>query len=243
MQLVGNFLSAREVVNLNEGVIDELKVDPLPLQPGGQPVVAVHAELQAERGPGGHAQMAESELRVDEIEVVVQTPAAVGLQEGLAGGFVVPRFERGAALHRAEDVHESGLASPFGEDLLDAVLLAKGIDVTDELDLQPVLLRHGFGVLPDLVPQGLGELREVEDSHLAPVELPGERPGMSDVRERSHDEDPVKARKHAAKAVRVSIDERGHGVSGWRSGARVPPQFPLPTRPSSSPCLVPACPG
>lgn len=97
--------------------------------------------------------MTQPELGVDEVEVVVQAAAAVGLDERLVRALVVPRLERRAALHGAEDVDEPGLRAPLGDDLLDPVLLAERLDVADELDREAVLVGHTLGVLTDRLTQ------------------------------------------------------------------------------------------
>jgi hypothetical protein len=70
-------LGEREVIDADEGVVHELIANPEPLQARGQPVVAVEAEVEAERSPGGYAQVAQAQVRVDEVEVVVEAFAAV----------------------------------------------------------------------------------------------------------------------------------------------------------------------
>jgi hypothetical protein len=57
-----------------------------------------------------------------------------------------------------------------GQDLLDPVFLPH-IAFAEELDLDPVLGRQPFGVLAQLVPDGLGEARIVEDLDLVFVQV------------------------------------------------------------------------
>lgn len=65
MKRIGERLGRGEVIDGDERVVDEREANPFALQPGGQPVVAVHAELEAEGSPGRDSQVAESELTVD----------------------------------------------------------------------------------------------------------------------------------------------------------------------------------
>src|SRR5829696_6719911 len=155
--------------------------------------------------------MTEAKVWVDEVEVVVEALAAVGLEEGIPGVLVVPRLERGAGLHGAEDVHQAGSGAALGEDLLDAVLLAEGTNPSDELDGEAVLLRQSLRVLTDDITQWLGEPGEVEDPDVASVQLSRKRLGVADVGERAHDEDAVEAREHAADAGGVTIGQHGNG--------------------------------
>ena len=53
--------------------------------------MAIEVKLQPEGTPGGDAQIAEPESRsIDEIEIITQAFPTIGLQEGLAGGLIIP---------------------------------------------------------------------------------------------------------------------------------------------------------
>ena len=60
------------VADLGKGVVEKPEGDALGAELVGQPGMSVAIELQPERHPGGHAQVAEPELGVDEVEIVVQ---------------------------------------------------------------------------------------------------------------------------------------------------------------------------
>ena len=82
MELIGREairkgLCARPIIDVQEGVVGEGETDPGGGQLAGQPAMAVAIELQAERTPGRHAQIDQAQLRVHEVEVVMQTFAAV----------------------------------------------------------------------------------------------------------------------------------------------------------------------
>ena len=49
-------------------------------------MMSVEIDLQSEGKPGGNADAAQSQLFVDEIEVVMQALAVIGTQTGLARG-------------------------------------------------------------------------------------------------------------------------------------------------------------
>ena len=71
------------VADTDERVVRHGERDAFRRQPPGQPTVAIAIELQPERCPGGDAQIDQAQVRIHEIEVVVQTFAGVGTQEGL----------------------------------------------------------------------------------------------------------------------------------------------------------------
>ena len=208
-QIVGELLRSVEVGDAHEGVVEKLIVDALLGELSRQPVVAVEVDLQPEGAPGGDADVAEPELLVDEIEVVVQALARVGLQEGAMGVLVVPGLVRGAGLHGREDVHEAGVIAALGQHLLDAVLLS-GCGAAHELDLHPVLLRDALRVVANLVTQRLGPARVVEDADVVRRQVARHAVGEAQAGQRSLHHDPIPAVKDPCDLVGVPIEKRGH---------------------------------
>jgi hypothetical protein len=137
--------------------------------------------------------VAEPEVGIDEVEIVVGALAAVGPEERRSGPLVVPGLEGGAGFQGLEDVHEARMRAALGQDLLDAVLLSEGADPPDELDGESVFLRQALRVRADGVTEGLGESGEVEDLYVAPVQLTGKRLWVADVRQRASDQNAVEA--------------------------------------------------
>jgi hypothetical protein len=72
-------------------------------------------------------------------EVVLVGLATVRPQARNAGLLVVPRPIRRTELHGREDVNQSRMGASLGQDLPDAVLLAKSLRPLDVLDLDPFL--------------------------------------------------------------------------------------------------------
>jgi hypothetical protein len=217
-------------------------------------VVAVEVELEAERSPCRHAQVAQAELLVDEVEVVVNALPVVGLEEVPSGLLVVPWLERQTGFESGEDVDESRPSPALGEDLLDPVLLPEGL-LADELDLEPAVLGHALGVVPYLVPQGLRPAGEVEQTNSLDPQVDAHGVGMADVGKGAGDDDPVEAGQHATDAIRVALGEKDHAHAGLREPALCltcsTPQLRSSSRPSSialgrihhPSSMVPALPG
>ena len=107
-QCVGQSLGKRPVVDVHERIVGHGVADALRGQLARQPAMAVAVELQAERRPGRHAQVDQSECGVLKVEIIVQALAAVRPDEGLVGLLVVPGFVRVAGFHRRDDVHRPG---------------------------------------------------------------------------------------------------------------------------------------
>src|SRR4029077_14472037 len=108
-QPVGQILSALPVIDTNEGIVGGGEADAFCCQSTRQPAVTVAVELQAERCPCRHPQIDQAKLGIDEIEIVVETLAAVWPHEGLVRRLVVPRLVSAARLHRRDDMHQAGV--------------------------------------------------------------------------------------------------------------------------------------
>ena len=106
LQAVGDLLRALPVGDIHERIVDQLEVDLALSQQAGQPAVPVEIDLQPARQPGRHPHVAQPQVFVDEIEVVVQALAVVRQQIGLAGVLVVPRLVGRAGFHRRQDAYQ-----------------------------------------------------------------------------------------------------------------------------------------
>ncbi len=211
-EAVGDFLSPGEVIHGGECVVDQGEADALLGQLAGQPVMAVEVELQAERRPGRHTQIAQPQVGVDEIEVVVQALGLAGLEERPVRGLVVPGPERGARLHGREHVNQTGVIAAFGEDRLDPLLLAEVLAL-DVFDRQAVLGSQPFGIRPNLAAQGLGETSVVEQPGSARSQGRRHRPSVADVDECPRQNSPVEARERPENLLGLTILDQRHDVS------------------------------
>jgi len=72
------------VVDMDKGIFLHFAADALIAEPGSQPVMAVHVELQPKRSPGRHAEIAQAEIGIDEVEIVEQALARIVLHKRLA---------------------------------------------------------------------------------------------------------------------------------------------------------------
>lgn len=96
---------ALEIVDSDKSVIGHGIINVIGRQFAGQPGMTVEIELEAERTPGRHPQIAESDLCIKKIEVVMQAFARSRPQESLVGLLVVPGLVSGASFHRRDDMH------------------------------------------------------------------------------------------------------------------------------------------
>src|SRR5713101_7701215 len=121
-EAIGQGLRLGRVIELGEGVVmlheADARVEELP----GQPVVAVDVDLGGEREPSLHADVAEAEFRIQEVEV---EDALGPAGEGEPGPTIaVAEFDRAAGLLAAEDADEALAETAFADLLLHEVFLA-----------------------------------------------------------------------------------------------------------------------
>jgi hypothetical protein len=160
--VVGEFLGLGEIADGEEGIVLQNVGDRTPAQFEGKPRVAIEIELELKRAPGGNPKVAEPELFVDEVEVIVEALAGIMFKKCFPRRLVMPGPIAGACLHGGEDMHELGLGTTSFQDFLNAVFLAEGVDLSDELDFDTVVLCDTLGVFTNRFPQRLGKLRIVE---------------------------------------------------------------------------------
>jgi len=208
---IGQRLRPHAVAEHAERIVQRLDRDARLPQLAPQPGVAVAVEMQAEWRPRWHPQIAQAELRIKDVEVVVQALAVFVAQRGLAGRLVVPRREGGAGFHRREDVDQPRLVAACVQERTDAVFLAEGVGRANELNLQAVFAGKSLGVVPDLLAQGLGEARIVEQADAVAAQIGRHPLGVANTRQRAHDDNAVVARHDARDLRGVAVSQQGHG--------------------------------
>jgi len=202
-------LSFVKVIDLDKGIVEHLKADPFFMETGRQLVVAVVIELQAERGPRGHPQIAQAQFRRHEVEVIMQTPAGDRLKIRGVGLFVMPGLIASTRLHRREDVDQAGMRASLCYDLMDPVFLAEAL-LADELDFQAVLVGQAFGVGANLVSQGLGPLGVIENPNVLCFEKAGHALGRTNTGNGAGEHDAVKARQYPLNLTGVMLNKLLH---------------------------------
>jgi hypothetical protein len=172
--------------------------------------VAVEVKLQPKRTPGGHAQITQPEFFVDEVEVIMQALAAVGFEKRTVRLLVVPGLVRAATLHGREHVHQTGMVSPFGEDFLDAVFLAEGLQLANELDFHPGFACNPFGVLANVILERFGEVEVIEDANLACAEKLCHAARVARCWQRPLNHDPIQALQRTGNLPRTTLHQSAH---------------------------------
>src|SRR3990172_9060025 len=209
VEAVHDRLGLGEVVDAYEGVVLQGVADALFVELPCQPRMSVEIELQPEGGPGRDPQVAQTQVLVDEIEIVVEALGLPPFQEGLPRLLVVPGAKRRTGFHGREDVHQPRPIATLLQDGLDPFLLAE-VFLGDVVDGQLVLGGQTLSVGADLIPQRLGELGVVEEADSADPQRFGHRLGVGDVDHAARDDDAVETGQSADDLVGVGFSERSH---------------------------------
>ena len=235
IQGVREFLSTRGIGNGDQGVIRHREGDVCCHQLPGQPGVAVEIDLQPERCPSGDTHVAQPEGLIDTVEVVVQAFAGGGLERGMMSALVVPGLEGRTGLHGGKNMDQPRMVAAGGKDLLDPILLAKGLGFADEFDLDPSLGGELFGIDSNLLPPWFGPVSIIKQADLVIAEISAHSGRMADIGQCAGNHHPVKAGQRARDFILMLIDK------GVRHGSSpsVEPTLTI----AAQPCLVPARPG
>ena len=209
IEIVGQCLGAGEIFHGDEGVVLLGKVDLLAAQSAGQPVVAIAVELKPERSPGGHAQVAQAQKFVDEVEVEVGTPSSGGLQVGAAGRSIMPRLEATAILHGREDMHQARMGAPLLQDGGNPVLLPESLGTADGFHLYAFRFRQCLRIRVQTVAQRIDQRGVVEEHDLAFQELGLHGVDMAAVRQAAGDDNAVETSQNSDDPVLVPFRQKG----------------------------------
>lgn len=111
---VGEFLGFKKIVCGEQCIFPDHIRDVVLLHPFCEPVMTVAVELEPQGAPGGNPEIAEPEILIDEVEVIVEAFAGTILEKGIPRGFVMPRIVTRAGFHGGEDMDKAcyGLLYP-----------------------------------------------------------------------------------------------------------------------------------
>src|SRR5207248_9111615 len=108
---VGKLLCLGRVVQDQKSVVAALVAEVLAVELSSQPFVAVDVDLHGQGEPGGQADVQETELRIEEVEIEHEATAEIFLE--VRSSFAVQDAEGGTSFHGGEDGNQA-----FGNALL-----------------------------------------------------------------------------------------------------------------------------
>src|SRR5215471_12222086 len=176
--------------------------------------MAIAIYLEPERTPSRYPHVAQPQILVDEIHVVVQAFTIVWLQVCLVRLLVMPRLVATTGLHRGQNAHQSRLFSTLVQHLFDPFLLAELLLTSNKFDLDSVFVSDTLHVLPNGLAQRLCPLRVVENADLVLVEAVRHALGVAPLWNRPLDDDPVVAGKNASDLALVPLGQEFDAHSG-----------------------------
>src|SRR5882724_772676 len=191
-KMIGQLLRLTQILEVDKDVVHQLELQSRLLQLRRQQVVPIAVELEAKGRPGGNPQEAQTQVGIEEVEVVVEALAVRRAQGRLARLLVMPGLEACAWLQGREDVDQSRSCSALLQDLLHSVLFTE-VPPPDEFHLQPRLLSQALGVKANFFAQGLDKLGVIEQPDVLGAQQALHRLGMADLRQCPGDDNPVEA--------------------------------------------------
>jgi hypothetical protein len=212
IDVVGQFLRLAKVFDVHKTVVEHRRIDALFGKLSRQFVMAVEIELEAKRRPCRHSEITQTKLGIDEIEVVMQTFAAVVFEECFVGFLVMPGLIARTWLHCREDVHQAGMRPALNNDILYALFLAKVL-FADEVDGKAVLCGNSFGVLSYLFSQRQCPLAIVENADAVECQKPRHSLGIAYTGNGAGQNNTVKTGSDTFYFITMSFNEIWHAQS------------------------------
>lgn len=219
LEAVRELLGLRKILHLDEGIVQKTVGDPLPAKEAGQEIMSVKIELQPEGSPGRHPQIAQSQIFKDEVEIVVDAFGFRASEKGLARLPVVPGLERRTGLQGGEDMDQSRMIPPLGDDLFETFFLPE-ILLSEKFDLQTILLGQFLCMETDFVPQGFGKLGIIENANALGSQMATHGIGITDIGKCPGDDHPIKTRKDSSDFTGISFCQCGHGSNLLRDAQK-----------------------
>ena len=215
----GEFLSFREIFDLDKSVLHQTIGHTLLGEQGGQWVMSVEIELQTEGSPSRHPQITQPQLLKDEVEVIVDTFGFGRSQESPTRLLVMPGLERRTGLQGGEDMDQPGMIPTLRYNLFDPFLLAE-ILFSDKFDLQTILLGQALCMEADFIPQRVRKSRVVKNTNALRPQMTTHGIGVADLGNCPRDHYTVKTGKNPSNLTGIFFCQQSHGfpLEGFAEG-------------------------
>jgi len=155
--------------------------------------VSIAIELESERGPGWHTQIAEAILLVDKIEIVMEAAPRVIFEKSFVRFLVVPRFEGSTCLHGGKNMDESRVIATFRDDFFNPLFLPE-VFFEDELDFDSIVTGDGPGAFINHISHRRRPMLKVKNPDIGSIEETRDSSRITNIRQSSLDDYSVKTR-------------------------------------------------
>lgn len=210
LEAIGELLDFCEILYLDKGILQKTVGEILLADKTGQLVVPVKIELEPKGSPGRDPQIAQPQIFKDKVEVVMDAFRFGPSEKRSAGLFVMPGFERRTGFQGGENMDQPRLISTLGHDLFNPFFLPEVL-FPNKFDLQTTLLGQPLGMETDFIPQGLRKMGVIKNPNPLGSQMATHRIGVTDIGERSSDQNTIEARKNPSNLTGVSLCQHTHG--------------------------------
>jgi hypothetical protein len=210
LEAIGEVLDFCEILHLRKGIFQKTAGEILLAGKAGQLVVPVKIELKPKGSPGRDPQIAQPQIFKDDVKVVMDAFRFGPSEKRSAGLFVMPGFERRTGFQGGENMDQPRMIPTLGDDLFNSFFLPE-IPFPNKFDLQTPLLGQPLGMETDFIPQGLRKMGVIENPNPLGSQMATHRIGVTDIGERSSDQNTIEARKDPPNLTGVSLCQHTHG--------------------------------
>ena len=210
--LVGKLLSPLEVWEFEEAVVGAAIAQTGGIQLVGQPLAAIEGDVDAQRQPGLQPQMHEAELRMLEIEVVVQAFLGSPAEFQATTRGVPANLVGEAGLDGAEHADQALLDPVLASDAPGKLLLGGFGTVQIEQGPAP-RLGHLFAGCTHRFRNVLGVGYEVLQQHADVIEIGEQALGLGQEADRPAETHAIETTERAADLIGMLLYKALHGVA------------------------------
>jgi len=173
-------------------------------------MMAVVVELEPEGSPCGDAGIAQSQIGIYEIEVIMQTFGVHRPEIGFSVFLVVPRLLGTTQFHRRKNVNQAWMLASLSHNFFYPFFLTKAF-LADEIDLEAIFICQSLGISPDFLSQRLGSLGIIKDADAVVIQIAGHSCGVANAGDRPGEDHSVKNRQIAANLGGMTVWKKCHG--------------------------------
>ncbi|MEK7275895.1 MAG: hypothetical protein AAB427_00970 [Chloroflexota bacterium] len=206
IELVSQAVRFGIIGDVEKSIVVQGGPNPAASQLGSEPGVPIAVELKPKGTPRRDAQVTETEVFIEKVEIVVQTLAVGKLQHVFPSRLVVPGKVGPASFHRRKDMHQARRIAARLQNRLHPVFFAKR-PLANELDFELMRLSHRLGLQSDFFAEGHGKFGVIKEPNALRSQI-ASHPGRITKRMKiATDENPIIAMENAINLIRIFFQQ------------------------------------